>query len=325
MIRPIVSLMRGLGFAFLFVSLSIAGPALAQYPAKPIRLVHPFPPGGSTDAIVRALAKSMAVGLGQPVVVDNRSGADGVIAAQTVMNSPPDGYTLLFATNTALNAAPLLHNPAPYDPVADFTPVGMIGMFGLFVAVGQSSPPGTLAQFLQYGRANPGKLSFASASSTGMLAIAQLARDARVDATMVPYRGDAPLSVDLIAGRIDLSVMSGSVGPQVKEGNLRLLATLLPNRSPLFPDVPTLTETGAAPIAVVPWTGIFGPAHMPRAIVERLNRELNQALAGAEVRELMERLAVQPQPSTPENLAEMVRTQLAAFRISGKAAGLIKD
>ena len=314
-------LVRRLILTCLFAAL----PAFAQYPGKPIHLIHPFPAGGGLDVIARAIARSMGNGLGQPVLVENRTGADGIIAAQAVIKATPDGYTLFIGATSSLNVAPLIHKPIPYDPITDFTPIGGIGGAGFFVMVYEGLPVWTLAQLIAHARANPGKLSFGWGSSTSHVAVVQLAKDSGLEVNMVPYRGDPPLGLDLVAGRLQVAVASGALFPFVKEGKLRMLATTLPHRSPLFPDVPTMVEAGAKELAVMPWTGLFGPANLPRAIVERLNAELNRALESAEVRILMQNLAYEPQPSTPEQLATTVKTQLAAFRTSGKAAGLITD
>lgn len=296
--------------------------ALAQFPTKPVRLVVPFPPGGTVDVIARSVAQAMSQGLGQPVVVENKAGADGVIAAEVVMKSPPDGYTLLLATNTAFNAAPVMHKSVPYDPVLDFVPLGMVGTFGFFVFVHDSVPAKTLGQFFDYARANPGKLSYGTGNSTSILASAQLAMDARIDMVHIPYKGDNPMTIDLVAGRLQMAVATGTLLPHVAEGKLRVLATLLPQRAPLLPEVPTLIESGATAMPMTAWAGIFGPAKMPRPVVDRLAQELAHALARAEVRSQMEKVAFAPQSSTPEELGQMMREQGEIWRKAAPAAGV---
>ncbi|MBC5766248.1 Bug family tripartite tricarboxylate transporter substrate binding protein [Ramlibacter albus] len=318
-----LQLPRILRFVLLVFALGIAGPALAQqYPNKPVRLIVPFPPGGSADVVARSVAQSMSQGLGQQVIVENKAGADGMIAGDAVKTAPPDGYTLFFATNTAMNAAPVLHKNITYDPVADFTPIGGVGVFGFFVFANSQLPVKTLAELFDHARANPGKLAYGSGNSTSIVATALLTQGAKVNATHVPYKGDAPMTLDLLAGRVQFAIATGTLLPHVKEGKLRMLATMLPTRSPLFPDVPTLPEAGASAMPMTPWAGLFGPAKLPQPVVERLARELTRALADPQVRETMEKLAFAPQGATPEQLGEMLKAQLATWRTAGKAAGL---
>ncbi|GAB3645282.1 Bug family tripartite tricarboxylate transporter substrate binding protein [Ramlibacter alkalitolerans] len=308
----------------LLVALALAGGgAFAQsYPNKPIRLVVPFPPGGSADVVARSVAQAMSQGLGQSVVVENKAGADGIIASEAVMKSPPDGYTLLLATNTAFNAAPILHKVVPYNPVTDFTPVGKVGNFGFFVFVHDTVPARNLAQLIEHARANPGKLTYGSGNSTSIIATARLAQQAKVNLVHVPYKGDAPMTLDLLAGRVHMAIATGTLLPHVKEGKLRVLATLLPQRAGSLPEVPTLPESGAEQIPLTPWAGIFGPAKMPREIVDRLARELTRALAQPDVRAQLEGVAFQPQGSTAEELAVMLREQIEIWARAGKDAGI---
>jgi tripartite-type tricarboxylate transporter receptor subunit TctC len=308
----------------LLVALALLGSgAFAQtYPGKPIRLVVPFPPGGSADVVARSVAQAMGQGLGQPVVVENKAGADGIIAGEAVMKAPPDGYTLLLATNTAFNAAPILHKVVPYNPVADFTPVGKVGNFGFFVFVNDTVPARNLAQLIEYARANPGKVTYGSGNSTSIIATARLAQQAKMNLVHVPYKGDAPMTLDLLAGRVNMAIATGTLLPHVKEGKLRVLATLLPQRVGSLPDVPTLAEAGAEQIPMTPWAGIFGPAKMPREVVDRLARELTRALAQADVRSQLEAVAFQPQGSSAEELAVLLRDQIDIWARAGREAGI---
>lgn len=315
--------LAALARAFLLATVVIGGSAFAQpYPSKPIRLVVPFPAGGSADVVARSVAQGMSSGLGQPVIVENRGGADGMIAGEAVMKSPADGYTLLMATNTPFNAAPILHKAVPYNPVTDFTPVGKVGNFGFFVFVNDATPGRTLAQLLDYARSNPGKVTYGSGNSTSIIATARLAQQAKVSMLHVPYKGDAPMTLDLLAGRVDMSIATGTLLPHVKDGKLRVLATLLPQRAALLPEVPTLAEAGVEAIPMTPWAGIFGPARMPREIVDRLARELTRVLAQADVRSQLESVAFQPQGSSPEELAATLREQLEIWAKAAKDAGI---
>ena len=234
--------------------------AHAQYPNKPVRLIVPFPPGGAAELGARIFAQPLGQALGQPVVIETKPGADGAIAADAVMKSAPDGYTLFYATNTAFNWVPAVRKDPPYDPVNDFTPVSMIGIFGFFVFSHPSVPAKDMNELIAHIRANPGKLNYGSGNSTAMVSTAQLVQREKLDVVHVPYKGDGPLVIDLVGGRVQFAIMTpGTAAPQVKDGRLRVLATLLQTRNQLLPDAPTMQEQGLSPMSVTPWGGVFGP------------------------------------------------------------------
>ena len=306
-------------------ALALAVPliAAAQYPNKPIRLIVPFPPGGAAELGARIYAQPLGQALGQTVVIDTRPGADGAIAAESTMKAAPDGYTLFYATNTAFSWLPAVRKTPPYDPVTDFTPVSLIGQFGFFIFSHPSVPANNVAELLAYIRAHPGKLNYGSGNSTSMLATAQLAQQEKLNVVHVPYKGDGPLSVDLLGGRVHFAIATpGTAAPQVKEGKLRVLATLLPSRSPLLPQAPTLAESGLRGLSITPWGGVFGPANMPKDIVARVSRELATVLKRPEVREAFEKLAFEPKSSTPEELAAFVKEQAEIWRRAVAEAGV---
>ena len=282
--------------------------AAAQYPSKPVRLIVPFPPGGAAELGARIFAQPLGQALGQPVIIETKPGADGAIAAEATMKSAPDGYTLFYATNTAFSWVPAVRKNPPYDPVTDFTPVSLIGQFGFFVFSHPSVPANTMAELLAHIRANPGKLNYGSGNSTSMLATAQLVQQEKLDVVHIPYKGDGPLSVDLLGGRVHFAIATpGTAAPQVKEGKLRVLATLLPSRSPLLPQAPTMAEAGLRELSITPWGGVFGPPNMSKEIAARLSRELAVVLKQPEVRTAFEKLAFEPRSSTPEELARFVK------------------
>ena len=301
----------------------ISAAAFAQYPSKPVRLIVPFPPGGAAELGARIFAQPLGQALGQPVVIETKPGADGAIAADTTMKATPDGYTLLYATNTAFSWVPAVRKDPPYDPVSDFTPVSMVGQFGFFVFSHPSVPATNMQELIAHIRANPGKLNYASGNSTSMVSTAQLVQREKLDVVHVPYKGDGPLMIDLIGGRVQFAIATpGTAAPQVKEGKLRVLATLLPSRSPLLPEAPTMSEAGLQPMSVTPWGAVYGPKGVPREIVERLSRELVALLKRPEVREAFGKLAFEPRGSTPEELAAFTKEQLAVWRRAVADAGI---
>jgi len=304
----------------------VAAPVAAQYPNKPIRLIVPFPAAGAADLAARVVAQPLSQALGQPIIVENRPGADGAIAADAVIKAAPDGYTLFFGTNTALCAVPALRKNPPYNPLTDFTPVSQIGKFGFFLFVHPGVPAQSVAELLAYARANPGKLNYATGNSTSILATAQLKLLEHLDMVEIPYKGDAPATSDLVAGRVQLMFATpGTAVPFVKDGRLRALATLLPNRSSLLPDVPTMVEAGLPQISIVPWGGLFGPAKMPKEVVDRLASAMAGVLAQPEVREQLDRYAFEGRSSTPDELAALLKEQLDAWRRTVREVGIAQD
>jgi tripartite-type tricarboxylate transporter receptor subunit TctC len=302
---------------------TLCAAAQAQYPNKPIRIIVPFPAGSATDTITRILGNAVSNAVGQPVLVENKAGADGAIAAAEVARAAPDGYTLLMATNSPMSAVPALKKVPPYDPVADFTPITDIGRYTFFVVVHPSVPAKTLAEFIQHAKANPGKINYATGNTTGIASTAFFAAQAGIDMVHVPYKGEPQAMIDLIGGRVQLMFASFSTSvPQIREGKLRALVTTLPKRSQVLPEVPTIAEAGMPQFSVTSWAGLFGPAKMSRAIVERLNKEFAAAMARADVQDLMEKQAFVLSPSSPERLAAFVKEQMESYRNILRAAGV---
>jgi tripartite-type tricarboxylate transporter receptor subunit TctC len=300
--------------------------AHAQYPAKAIRVVVPFPAGSATDTITRVLSNSVSQSLGQTLVVENKAGADGAIAAAEVAKAAPDGYTLLMATNSPMSAVPAMKKSPPYDPVADFTPITDIGRYTFFIVVHPSVPAKTLAELIDYARANPGKLNYATGNTTGIVSTAYFASLAKIEIVHVPYKGEPQALTDLVAGRVQMMFCSsGTSMPQIREGKLRALVTTLAKRSHLAPEVPTIGEAGMPQFSITSWAGLFGPAKMPREVVERLNKEFAAAMARADVQAAMEKQAFALTPSSPEKLAAFVKEQMESYRRILRAAGVEPD
>jgi tripartite-type tricarboxylate transporter receptor subunit TctC len=298
-------------------------PVWGQYPAKPIRVVVPFPAGSATDTITRVLAQSVSQSIGQALVVENKAGADGAIAAAEVAKAPPDGYTLLMATNSPMSAVPAMKKSPPYDPVADFTPITDIGRYTFFIVVHPSVPAKTLDELIEYARANPGKLNYATGNTTGIVSTAYFASLAKIQIVHVPYKGEPQALTDLVAGRVQVMFCSsGTSVPMIREGRLRALVTTLPRRTHLMPEVPTIAEAGMPQFSITSWAGLFGPAKMPRAVVERLNREFVAAMGRADVQAAMEKQAFALSPSSPERLADLVKEQMESYRSTLRAAGV---
>src|SRR6185503_20296083 len=310
--------------AALFIILT-AFPAAAQFPSKPLRLIVGFPPGGAADVTIRIIAQGLSAQLGQPVTVENRPGAESVIAANAVRESPPDGYTLFMGTNTAMVAVPSRANP-PYDPFRDFTPISTLGSFTMFLVVSPRVPATSVAGFLEHVRANPGKLNYASSNSAALLAAVQLLAPQKLEMTHVPYKGDAAALNDLMTDRIQMMFGTGTgVPPLVKDGRIRALATLLRARSPLLPEVPTGAEVNVQGISIVPWAAIFGPPKMPGELSARLSREINTVLARAETREQFDRQGFEPSGSSPQDLAAFHRTQWDSWNKTVREQGIKFD
>ncbi len=306
--------------------LSVSLVTQAQFPTKPIRVIVPFPAGSATDTLSRILANSVSQPLGQPVVVENKAGADGAIAAAEVAKSAPDGYTLLMATNSPMSAVPAMKKSPPYDPVADFTPITDIGRYTFFIVVHPEVPAKSLTELIGYARANPGKLNYATGNTSGIVSTAYFASLARIELVHVPYKGEPQALTDLVAGRVQLMfVSSGTSVPLVRDGKLRALVTTLAHRSALLPGVPTIAEAGMPQFSLTSWAGLFGPAMMPRDVVERLNREFVAAMSRAAVQAAMDRQGFALNPSSPEQLAQLVKEQLESYRRILRAAGVEPD
>jgi tripartite-type tricarboxylate transporter receptor subunit TctC len=303
--------------------LSASTLALAQYPNKPVRFIVGFPPGGSADPTTRIMAAALQEQLGQPFVVENRPGADSAIAAEQVSKMSADGYTLMFASNSAMTAAVALRKNPTYDPLKDFTPISMVGRATVFFYVHPDVPAKTLKEFIAHARANPGKLVYGTGNPLSILYGQQLMSATGMQMLHVPYKGEGPLNPDILAGRVHSSFLStGSAVSNAKDGRLRPLAVLLERRSPLLPEVPTITEAGVPEVTVRQWAGIFGPPNLPKDIVARLNKEVNAALQRPDVIAKLQSYGYSPEGSTPERLVEVNRADLELWRKLVKEAGI---
>jgi tripartite-type tricarboxylate transporter receptor subunit TctC len=308
--------------ALLLALLPLASGA-QQYPSKPVRMVIPFPAGGSTDLVARTLAQALTESMGQPFVVENRTGADGAIAAAAVMQAPADGHTLFIATNTAMLQVPLLKKSPPYDPARDFTPVSLVGRYTFLLVVAPSLGVSTFNDLVAYAKANPGKINFATYSGASQLAYAQIVKNAKVDMLRVPYKGEAPSVADILGGTIHAVFATPTVTlSHIRDGRLRVLATTLPQRWPLLPQVPTTIEAGMPPISVEFFAAMFGPANMPPEIAQRLSAEVAKIIARPQVRELIDKQGFALAASSPAELRSFIARQYDAWGQGFREAGI---
>jgi tripartite-type tricarboxylate transporter receptor subunit TctC len=295
-----------------------------SFPSRPIRFVVPFPPGTTTDVVARLVAQRGGDRLGQPIVVDNRSGASGTIGVETVARAAPDGYTWGLGTTTTHALAPILSPKLGYDPVRDFAPVALLGDSPYFLTT-HPALASTMKEFIAYARANPGKLHYASVGnfSVGHLSGELLRKAAGIDMVHVPYKGSTLALIDLLAGRIQLNISTIAASlPQVRAGKLRALAVTSPQRVPALPQTPTVAESGFPGYQASLWVGLFVPARTPGRLVGTLNRELNSILDSAEMRGALADQAFEPGALAPDAFARLIREETARWRKVIEDAGL---
>jgi tripartite-type tricarboxylate transporter receptor subunit TctC len=293
------------------------------YPSKPIRFVLPFGPGAASDALARITGQDLARRLGQPIVIVNKPGADGALAAIEVMRSPPDGYTFLFGTNSPLGVIPHIRKQPPYDVLKDFTPVTYMGDNSFFIVVHPSVPANTLGELIAYAKANPKKLNYATGNTYAIIGTAMFANRAGIEMVHVPYKSEPEAVVDLLAGTVHLiNSTSTTVAQHVRAGKLRALATMLPERSPVLPDVPSIIEAGMQTFPIGAWFALVGPAGLPPDIVARMNKEMAATLADPNVKEQMGKQGFTPKSSTPEELAKFLKDQVGVWSEAIKLAGI---
>ncbi|VWX57154.1 Tripartite tricarboxylate transporter substrate binding protein [Burkholderiales bacterium 8X] len=291
--------------------------AFAQgYPARPIRLVVPFPAAGATDLFARTLSQKMGEKLGTTLVIDNKPGAGGSIGSDLAAKAAPDGYTLLLATTSTHSIGPAINAKLPYDTVRDFTPIGHVGDAPSIMLVPNDSPAKSVKDWIAYAKANPGKLNYASSGNGTIVQLtAELFKSqAGVFVTHIPYKGTALAIPDLISGKVDVLFDSLPTGmPHVREGRLRALGVTSLKRSPLVPDLPAIADTLPG-FDSNTWFGLYGPKGLPADVVSRVNTAANEALADPEVRDKLSRLGISPTSSTPEQFASMVAADAAKWK-----------
>jgi len=302
--------------------------AQQNYPARPLRLIVPYPPGGPTDIMGRITSDVLARRLTQNVVVDNRGGAATAIGAEMASNAPPDGYTLLVSSETTFAVNPALSSKLAYNPERDFAPVSLLTTQPYVLAVTTALPVNSVAQLIAYSKANPGKLTFGSAGTGGAnhLAGEMFKHAAGIDMVHVPYKGNGPAIVDLIGGQI--SVMLGSISslyPHATAKKLRLLGVASVKRSPAAPEIPTIAEGGLPGFEVNGWNCLVAPRATPPQVIKRLNAEIVAGFNQSDVVERLRKQSIDPATGTPEQLASYMKSEIARYSKLIKAVGLTTD
>jgi len=302
-----------------------AVPAASQpYPHKVIKLVVPFTAGGPVDVMARVVAQQLSIALGQPVVIDNRPGAGGTLAAKSVAIADPEGYTLLFGSAGSQVISPALYRNIGYDPVTAFAPVAMVSNVPNVLVVTPSLPVRTLQEFVSYAKSRPGKLNYGAVIGTPPHLMVELFKlTTGTDIVLIPYKGAAQATTDMIAGQIDMSIFAMStMAAAVKDGRLRGLAMTSAARQPQLPDVPTMRESGIADFPPGSWQGILAPAQTPRDIVVRLNTVINECLRSPELVASFAKLGAYAVISTPEEFTAAIATETKKWQAVAQAASL---
>jgi len=312
----------------LVLALMFSCTALAQnFPARPVKVIVGYAPGGAVDTIARTVGQAMAASMGQAFVVENKPGAGTNIAVKLVVDAAPDGYTLMLAAN-ALAANPALYQPSLFDPERDLVPVSLIGRVPVVIAANASAPFSTIAQLIAAAKARPGHISFASPGngSTPHMAVEFFKRAAGISLLHIPYRGGSPAITDVIGGQLPLVAVNAlEVQPHVKSGRLKVLAVLSPNRTPVFPEVPTIAESGFPGFEASVWYGLVAPAATPRPIVNLLHTEAQKALQTKEVRERMTAVGGEVIPGPIELLGSLIRSERQRYEKLVREANIKPD
>ena len=302
--------------AALLSALAIAAHAQAQYPARPIKWIVPYTPAGITDSVTRIVAQRLEASLGQPVVIENKPGANSIVGAESVARSAPDGYTVLMVIAAHAANATLYAGKLPFDPVKSFEPVSVVGVAPLILTVNNAFPAKDARELVAYARANPGRISFGSSGigSAAHLTTELLKQTADIEMVHVAYKGTAPALTALLSGDIQVLVdVPTTMLPQVRAGKVRALGMFSARRIPAAPEVPTVAEAGGPPIEGSTWLLVLAPAGTPREIVNRLSAQIAKILATPDIRERFEQMGVEPVGSTPAQAAKFLDEEIAKW------------
>lgn len=314
-----------LGVTFTLVPVGFAN--AQTFPAKPVRIISPYPPGGGNDTLARTLAPKLTESLGQQVIVENRPGANTIIGVEAAARSAPDGYTMVLVPNVhAIN--PYLYPKLPYDPVKDFTPITLVGTSPLVVAMHPSVPVKDMRGLIALARARPGQVQYGSSGngSVGHVGVELLEMMTGVKMQHIPYKGTAPMLVDVMNGQLTFTFGSAlGVMPHVKSNRLRAIAVTSGKRSPALPDLPTIAESGVPGYEMILWYGLIGPAGIPSEIVQRLNGEIGKVLRDKEVSGRLAAQGVDAEPTTPQQFAQLIASELKKYAKVVKQTGAKVD
>ena len=310
------------------VALLAASMAHAQnYPSKPVKIIVGYSAGGAVDTVARTVGQALAASMGQAFVIENKPGAGTNIAVKATIDAAPDGYTMMMAAN-ALAANPALYQPAPFDPERELVAVSLIGRVPVVIAANAGAPYANIKQLIEAARAKPGSISFASPGngSTPHMAVEAFERAAGISLQHIPYRGGSQALTDVIGGQLPLAAMNAlEVLPHVKSGKLKVLAVLSPNRTSIYPDTPTIAESGYPGFEASVWYGLVAPAATPKAIVNRLHDEVQKALQTKEVRERMTAVGGEVIPGSAEMFATLIHTERQRYEKIVREANIKPD
>jgi tripartite-type tricarboxylate transporter receptor subunit TctC len=311
---------------FLACMFSLSAAAQESYPNKPIRIIVGYSAGGGNDVIVRAMTPEMSRALGQPVIVENKPGAQSIIAAEMVAKSPPDGYTILMGPSGPMTINPAIYSKLPYDPRRDFAPVSMICQFPLILAVNPSLPIRNVKELIEYGKANPRKANYASSAGIFQLATELFKQKTGTNFVMIPYKGSGESVQAVMSNKVTFTIADPPpLAGQLKAGTVRGLAVTSAKRHPSWPDLPTMAEAGVSGMEIPVWTAFFAPANTPRPIIERLQKEVARAVHTPEVKERFAQMGVDPVGSSPEELAAVVSRDLQRYISVAQRANIKND
>ena len=306
----------------------VAATAQAQgsFPSKPIRIVVGFAAGGGNDIIVRVLAPKMSEGLGQPIIIENKPGAQNIIAAEYVAKSAPDGYTLLMGPSGAMTMNPAIYSNLPYSPLKDFIPVSMVGDFPLLLVVNTSLPVNSVKNLIEYARANPATVNYSASAAPFQLAAELFNQKTGTKFAYIPYKSSGDSVSAVMSGQVTITITDPPpvIGP-IKGGKVRALAVTSVRRDPAWPDVPTLAEAGGPDIEIRLFTGFHAPAGTPQAIVNRIQQEVARVVKLPEIKERLDQMSIVPSGNTPEEFRAIIARDIAKWTAVAKAANIKAD
>jgi tripartite-type tricarboxylate transporter receptor subunit TctC len=313
--------------ACVLILAAVAGAAAAQsFPTRPIRIIVGYTAGGGNDIIARVVAAKMADGLGQPVLIENRAGAQGIIAAELVAKSPADGYTLLMAPTGPMAINPAIYSKLPYAPLEDFAPISLLGQFPLLLVVSAALPVASVKELVEYARARPNDANYASSAAPFQLAAELFNQRMGTRFAHIPFKGSGDSVNAVAAGQVTMTISDAiPIAGPLKGGRIRGLAVTSGTRHPAFPDVPTMAEAGVSDMEIRLWTGFVAPAKTPAPVVARLHEEIVRVLALPDVRERLAGLGVDPGATTPDEYARIIAADIARWTAVAKAANIKAD